>query len=205
MQNSPVLPFNQRIRLNAFKIGGLILIPLLFVIQPRLTEDSIFLEVLEVVGMFLMIACVLGRLWATLYVGGHKNKKVVTDGPYSITRNPLYFFSVVGTLGIGLMFGMLSFAAILTLVVGLILYFTAKREQAFLEAEYGADYKAYAARVPMFLPDPSLFTTAPVIEVRPRVLRRNLRDAFIFLMAFPLLELVEVIHERFDIVLFSIF
>ena len=205
MSTRVVTPFNQKIRLNVLKVGGLLLLPILFVAAPHFNEDGIAMEMFEVIGMFLMITCVIGRLWSTLYIGSRKNETVVTEGPYSITRNPLYFFSTVGTLGIGLMFGMMTLAAALTLVVGGILYLTALREQAFLESEFGPAYREYAERVPMFFPDPRLFYTSPIIEVAPAVLKRNLRDAVIFLLAFPLLEFIEILRERFDIVLFALY
>ena len=36
-----------------------------------------------------------------LYVGGRKNAELVTTGPYSMMRNPLYFFSLLGVAGVG--------------------------------------------------------------------------------------------------------
>jgi protein-S-isoprenylcysteine O-methyltransferase Ste14 len=38
------------------------------------------------------------RLWSTLYIGGRKRVVLVSDGPYSLCRNPLY----VGTFLIAL-------------------------------------------------------------------------------------------------------
>ncbi len=198
MQQQTVRPFNQKIRLTTLRVGVLLLLPLLIIAQPAHEEEGLLIESLEVVGIFLLIGGVLGRLWATLYIGSHKNRKVVTEGPYSITRNPLYFFSTVATLGAGLMFGMLILACGLTLVVGTILWLTARREQAFLEAEFGADYHDYAARVPMFFPDPSLFHTASVIEVSTKTLRRNLRDAAFFFLALPVWELSELLRSNFE-------
>ncbi|GIS42766.1 MAG: hypothetical protein Ct9H90mP15_08060 [Candidatus Neomarinimicrobiota bacterium] len=31
----------------------------------------------------------------SLYVEGFKTKKLITEGPYSMVRNPLYFFTVL--------------------------------------------------------------------------------------------------------------
>jgi protein-S-isoprenylcysteine O-methyltransferase Ste14 len=36
------------------------------------------------------------RLWCSLYISGYKNSQLITSGPYSLCRNPLYFFSFVG-------------------------------------------------------------------------------------------------------------
>ena len=52
------------------------------------------------------------RLWSTLHIGGHKRQRVVMDGPYSICRNPLYLFSLLATLGVGLGSCTLAFPAI---------------------------------------------------------------------------------------------
>ena len=204
MSISTASPFNQRIRIGALRLGAIVMIPLLILTHPYFTEEGLVFELMENLGVFLIIACVLGRFWSILYVGRHKNRRVVTDGPYSITRNPLYFFSTVGALGVGLLFGKLSLALALGGGVFALLFFTARREQAFLAAEFGDEYAAYAARVPMFLPDPRLFVTAPTVEISADALRRNLLDAFVFLSAIPLAELAETFYHRLDLLHFAL-
>src|SRR6478736_6292629 len=49
-------------------------------------------------------------------------------GPFSMTQNPLYFFSTVGAAGIGLMFGSVLAAALLGLGSFLVFRFTARKE-----------------------------------------------------------------------------
>ena len=194
-----IAPFDQRIRIGALRLGALLLVPLLVLTRPYFPEEGLLVEAMELAGVVLILACVLGRFWAILYVGRHKNKEVVTDGPYSMTRNPLYFFSTLGALGFGLMFGKLSLALLLAGAVFAILYATARREEAFLRAEFGPAYAAYAARVPMFLPDPRLFRTEATVLASTRAIGRSLLDAFVFLAAFPLAELAEALHARLDL------
>jgi protein-S-isoprenylcysteine O-methyltransferase Ste14 len=49
-------------------------------------------EMIEWFGIVLIVICILGRTWASLYIGGRKIDELVTVGPYSTMRNPLYFF-----------------------------------------------------------------------------------------------------------------
>ena len=56
----------------------------------------------EMPGLFLLTICSMGRLWALVYISGNKRLELISDGPYSIVRNPLYFFSLIGSIGIGL-------------------------------------------------------------------------------------------------------
>jgi protein-S-isoprenylcysteine O-methyltransferase Ste14 len=193
-------PFDQKIRIGALRLGAALLVPLLVLTPPCFPADGLAVEAMKLAGAALILACVLGRLWAILYIGRHKNRGVMTDGPYSITRNPLYFFSTLGAFGFGLMFCKLSLALLLGSVVLLILYLTARREQGFLEAQFGADYASYAVRVPMFLPRPGLFATETAVTFSPRAVGRNLRDALVFLAAIPLADAAQTLRLHLDLI-----
>ena len=79
----------------------------------------------------------------------------------------------------------------------LILYMTVQREQVFLASTFGREFTDYAARVPIFFPNPRLFRTEPTLVVSTDALRRSLFDAFVFLSAFPLAELAEAFVSHF--------
>lgn len=199
MIDAAVAPFDQKIRIGLLRLGAVVLIPLLVLTRPCLPEQGLAAETMRLAGIALILACVLGRLWSILYIGRSKNRTVMTDGPYSITRNPLYFFSTLGAFGFGLMFAKISLALLLGSLVFGILYLTARREQAFLEAEFGGDYAAYAARVPMFIPKPWLFATESAVTFSPKAIERNMLDALVFLSAIPLAEVARMLHARIDI------
>ncbi|TAH36088.1 MAG: isoprenylcysteine carboxylmethyltransferase family protein [Alphaproteobacteria bacterium] len=152
-------------------------------------------EVTEWLGYVCLIIAVAGRVACTMYVGGRKNETLVAEGPYSIVRNPLYVFSFFGVLGLGFITGMMSF--LLLLVLAFILYYphVVAREEAFLHEKFGAVYENYRNRTPAWIPNFKLWNSPPLVSANPRFMMLTLRDATWFLLAFPLVELIEYGHE----------
>src|SRR5690606_41597756 len=65
---------------------------------------------LEWAGLMLMALALLGRCACMLYLGGRKGADLVAEGPYSVCRNPLYVFSILTLVAIGLQTGSLPVA-----------------------------------------------------------------------------------------------
>ncbi|WP_245307485.1 isoprenylcysteine carboxylmethyltransferase family protein [Mesorhizobium sp. AA23] len=120
--------FDQHKRLIVVQVAAVTAIVLLLFAKPFLSEGSSGHELMETAGFGFVLVCFLGRLWSILYVGGRKNDELVVSGPFSMSRNPLYFFSIIGAVGIGLMFGSVLAAAMLGLASFLVFRFTAGRE-----------------------------------------------------------------------------
>jgi protein-S-isoprenylcysteine O-methyltransferase Ste14 len=186
-------PVNQAIRVNILRLAFILSVPLLIFTHSAWPEPVF--EVLEVLGLAFVITAVLGRFWAILYIGGHKNQTVMRDGPYSICRHPLYLFSTIGVLGLGLMLGSLVMTLLLGGITFVILSMTARKEEAFLRGTFGPAYGVYAAEVPMILPRLSGFRTEDNIAISIPQLRRNLMDALVFLSFIPLAEALEFLNE----------
>ena len=49
----------------------------------------------DVLGWIAFVCGAGLRVWATLFIGGRKGETVVTDGPYSLCRHPLYLGSIL--------------------------------------------------------------------------------------------------------------
>ncbi len=117
------------------------------------------------------------RFWPTLYIGGRKLHTLANEGPYSITRNPLYLgtfliwaSAAIGlqsvTLGVGVLLGVLWYAL-----------FTIPAEEKQLAATLGEPYREYCRQVPRFVPRWSQFRTPSSIEVTTRGLKLELHRA----------------------------
>ena len=76
---------------------------------------------------------------------------LVTDGPYRYSRNPLYLRVTLLYLGFAFLVNDVWFLAVLPVVL-IVLYFgIISREERYLEAKFGDDYRAYKANVRRWL------------------------------------------------------
>ncbi|MCV3210463.1 isoprenylcysteine carboxylmethyltransferase family protein [Mesorhizobium sp. YC-39] len=197
-------PADQKARIRLLQLGALLLLIAFMTMRPAFSRDGS--DTVECLGVALVLLCVAGRMWSILYIGAKKNRELITVGPYSMTRNPLYFFSMLGAAGIGLFVGSLVSALILALLVYLVLVTTAGKEAAHLETLFGERYREYARRTPMFWPKPSLFREADDVAFSPAALKRTFLDGLLFIAALPAIELVEVVKETdFVPIFFALF
>jgi hypothetical protein len=81
-----------------------------------------------------------------------KSSRLATGGPYTRTRNPLYFGSSLMAAGFALAGRSLVMAAAVAALLLLVYAPVIRREAEFLESRFGDEYRRYAARVPLFLP-----------------------------------------------------
>lgn len=191
MTQNTATPVRQSIRINILRLAAIAAIPLIFLGVSPYEDETFFLDSIEILGVLLIIAGVLGRFWAILYIGGRKNREIMQTGPYSMMRHPLYTFSILAVFGFSLTLTSIVTTIVLAGGIAAILIVTAMKEEKFLRSEFGARYDNYAARVPMILPNPKLYQSPPTIEVDVRHLRGNLFDAIVFLGLIPLAEIAE--------------
>lgn len=157
--------------------------------------DSRVHELIELSGVALMAFGILGRMWSTLYIGGKKAATIVTDGPYSVMRNPLYFFSAVAAAGAGAQTGTLTFTLLFGVATIIAFHVVIFREEAYLSEFFGKAYQEYCARVPRFFPKLALYREPEVIEVATKRIYRTFFDGLVFFIALPVLETIESVQE----------
>lgn len=181
----------QRLR----RITLAVLLALVFAVllfgQSIFPPETVMHETIEMIGIVLIVIGIAGRLWSTLYIGGRKSRSVVTDGPYSITRNPLYVFSSIAAIGVGAQMGSITAAIGFGAACAAAFHLVILREEKYLSANLGADYSAYLARVPRFFPKPSLYHEGEAAGFKPNLLLVTLLDGLVFLVAMPLFEIID--------------
>ena len=105
------------------------------------------------IGFALVVLGGFGRIWSSLYLEGFKTKKLIKDGPYSMVRNPLYFFSL--TILLGICFAIKSIPISIALLSVFILFHvpTIINEEKVLLSAHDESYKAYYESTPRLLPN----------------------------------------------------
>ncbi|MDD9901643.1 MAG: isoprenylcysteine carboxylmethyltransferase family protein [Alphaproteobacteria bacterium] len=141
-------------------------------------------------GLVLAAACAIGRIYATAFIGGSKNEKLITTGAYSICRNPLYLFSLMGAAGVGLM--SCSLLAFVVIVGGFLFIYDGliAREEAFLTEKFDADFEAFKKSTPRLMPALNQYNAPVDFTFQPKYLNYAIRDAvwwFAPLVVFELL------------------
>jgi protein-S-isoprenylcysteine O-methyltransferase Ste14 len=152
-------------------------------------------DILEALGQVLILTGILGRAWCTMHIGGQKFTELVTIGPFSISRNPLYFFSLIASFGAGLQTGSLLFAIIATCGVWLVIDMTVRREETALRGRFGETYDAYCARTPRYLPRLSSWRGENTIPVNMQLFYKTILDGFLFFLIVPVAEIIDWLQE----------
>ena len=102
------------------------------------------------IGAVIVAFGLITRAAASGYL--RKDQELATGGPYSRTRNPLYFGSALLAAGF-IVAGHSLWAGMLVASYFAAFYYGAIRtEEAHLRAHFGFEFEAYAARVSKFFP-----------------------------------------------------
>ncbi len=78
---------------------------------------------------------------------GKPTTKLITDGMFSLTRNPTYLGLVVISLGIALLFNAPWLLILLIPTIGIVHIVLIVPEEKYLAEKFGEAYEKYAARV----------------------------------------------------------
>ncbi len=188
--------FVARWRTRFSQVLGIVFVVVFLVSDKKFEAVSpFFTEVLFIAGCVLVGLATVGRLWCAQYIAGYKTDVLVTEGPYSICRNPLYFFSFLGAVGVGLCTECLTLTLVILLVFAAIYPTTIRNEERVLLRHFGEAYAGYTADVPRFFPDIKLFHEPAEYVVKPKIFRREVFDALYFVWIVGVFECMETLIE----------
>jgi len=146
-------------------------------------------------GYILMLTGLAIRIWSTMYIGQRKSKELITDGPFSMCRNPLYVGTLLIVVGISLSlvnYVLLLAVLLITLPLHLLVVLS---EEEHLESIFGSQYVEYKKQVPRFWFRISRFRTPEYITVSPRSIYRVTGESVMVLMIPVIEDIIELLHE----------
>lgn len=193
----------ETLRKPASRVVAAIFVFCAMVTVPR-ALGSVFGEILELTGYSLLIAAALGRVWCAIYISGRKDRVLCQDGPYSLCRNPLYFFSLLGVVGFfaALENGVFAVAAAVV-YLGYYRYVILSEEMRLAQL-FGPDYASYAASTPRFFPALRAPQGIDSYTIRPKIIERSLKEVVWFLLVIVFAEVLERIHEAGYMILYQL-
>ncbi|WP_141732104.1 methyltransferase family protein [Oligoflexus tunisiensis] len=112
------------------------------------------------IGLLLIMLGELFRIYSVGFIGTisrtrsqSTGQRLITEGPFSFVRNPLYVANFLITLGFTVFGGSLWLLALTVVLFVVQYYFIVAYEENLLLAKFGEEYEDYRMRVPRWIPD----------------------------------------------------
>lgn len=138
-----------------FKYRDYTPIPLI-VIMFIVAKPTVFTATL---GTMMMVFGELIRIYSVAFIGSISRTRkdslgnnLVTEGPFGIVRNPLYFGNFFLVLGTAVFSGVLWFVALTAVAFYIQYHYIVLYEESLLETRFGSEYHEYRGRVPAWFP-----------------------------------------------------
>jgi len=183
-------------RVPVSRFAAVLLVLILLFTKPSLPHTSIWSYILNKLGLILVGISITGRVWTLIFISGYKTRRLITKGPYSFVRHPLYFFSLIGCLGLGFTsvnaVFMISIIAFFAIYYPLVMHF----EEAKMLSSHPEEYEAYSQKIPQFFPRKFQLIEPDSYQVVPRKFRRDLINAMCFLVIYVSLDIIYKLHAH---------
>jgi protein-S-isoprenylcysteine O-methyltransferase Ste14 len=132
-------------------------LPVPFLVVPLLAAGGIT-RAGAVLGAILVVLGEAWRLWGVATAGtvtrrrSRNVQKLVTHGPFALSRNPLYNGNYLLWMGFVALSGVWWFIPVATVLFAVEYYFIVSYEEGVLESIFGEEYLAYKRRTPAWIP-----------------------------------------------------
>jgi protein-S-isoprenylcysteine O-methyltransferase Ste14 len=147
---------------RAARIGAVIFrnrgwLPVPFLVVPLLAPGGIT-RTGVIVGAILIVLGEAWRLWGVATAGtvtrrrSRDVQKLVTYGPFALSRNPLYNGNFLLWMGFTALSGVWWFLPVAVVLFAVEYYFIVRYEEGVLESIFGEEYLAFKRRTPRWIP-----------------------------------------------------
>jgi protein-S-isoprenylcysteine O-methyltransferase Ste14 len=173
--------FRNRRRLG-FVLSAPIVVLFLFS-YPVIDENSLLGIFFTLLGWLVFGLYVTLRLWSILFIGARKDSELQSEGPYSMTRNPLYLGTFCYALSGVLILKSITLAIVVCVRTLFYSQFVVRAEERFLEEKFGDKFRNYLVRTPRFLPVFARFHSPDSVHISLAALRveaKRLWRTFLF-------------------------
>jgi protein-S-isoprenylcysteine O-methyltransferase Ste14 len=177
--------------LSCLTLGGMTVVT-----QSQWSLGGLMSGTLLLVGLSLAVVGCIGRIWCSLFIDGFKTKQLVTAGPYSLCRNPLYFFSAIGAIGVA--FGSATFVLPALVAIAFATYYPMiiRAEERRLIVLHGSLFQKYGASVPAFFPKLNGPISADTYQIHVKIVGRSMLEATWFIWFTMIAHLLFQLHQR---------
>ena len=151
---------------------------------------------IETGGYLFLLTGLIIRIWCTFYIGGKKSKELVTAGPYSLCRNPLYMGTLMLAIGVGLSFENLLLLLLVPLIVIPVHLVVVRLEEGRLEEVFGEEFRIYKRKTPRFWPRFSNYTSPDALCIDVHAIWRITGNTIGVLLLPWIEDLLEVLHQH---------
>lgn len=177
--------------------GALCFVPFILILlfsSPLILPFSFIGIVFQFLGWIFLAIYFTFRIWSMLFVGGRKDQELITEGPYSMTRNPIYFGNSCFGLAVACFFNSLTLIIATLILCYFYLTYVVAIEEKVLGNLFGNQYLAYKQKTPRFFPSFALYHSPKNISISISALRTEAQRLWVALFM-PFLAQI-IIHLR---------
>jgi len=135
-------------------IAGFLMGVALDKIYPLPLPDALFYPGIVMVAVSFIFAVVTIREFTmakTTFKVNETATRLITTGPFSVSRNPLFLGSIIAYIGVAMLMRTFFPILLLPLTVLVVIKGVIEREEDYLEAKFGDNYHSYKRRTRRWL------------------------------------------------------
>ncbi|WP_437203623.1 methyltransferase family protein [Planctomicrobium sp. SH664] len=162
---------------------------LTFLSPPRVPQGCMLDVWLSLLAVAFLVGGISLRLWAIASIYSRKTSGLVSTGPYSLCRNPLYVGTLLIVLGYLCVWKSLTLTYLAIPVVLLYAVGVVPIEEQVMLLRHGESFRRYCAAVPRWIPRFRGYTSGPTCSLQSSGFSRELQCGLWWLVIAMLMQM----------------